>query len=576
MERYTLEFAHDGTSRVRCPLRGHALLNHPMFNKGSGFSEAEREDFGLDGLLPSHVASIEEQARRIYQGIVRKGDPLEQYIGLYSLQDRNEVLFYRLILEHLEQFAPIVYTPTVGQACQLFSHHFRRPRGIWITPGDRGRIYEVLGNAPFVDVRLIVVTDNERILGLGDQGAGGMGIPVGKLVLYTVAAGIHPTQTLPVSLDVGTDNGQLRSDELYVGWRHPRLRGPEYDALVDEFVQAVKRRWPGALLQWEDFKKQNAFDLLDRYRKVLPSFNDDIQGTAAVAVAGVLTAGRVTGTPIEQQRIVMLGGGAAGIGIARQLRTILRSAGVNGNALDRAIAVLDSGGLLIQGRPMREASKHEFAWSAEVATQFGFDAAHPPGLLAVVQALRPTVLVGTTGQPGCFTEEIIRTMAEHCERPAIFPFSNPTSKSEAIPSDLLHWTNGKALIATGSPFSPVRFGDRTIHIGQGNNVYVFPGVGLGALVSHAREVNDEMFAAAAAALAQCATAEDLSAGMLYPPLRQLRAVTARVAEAVAKAARDTHVGRDMADEAIGEAVRSAMWFPSYPQLIPLREEKHGE
>jgi malic enzyme len=377
-----------------------------------------------------------------------------------------------------------------------------------------------------------------------------------------------------VSLDVGTDNGELRSDELYVGWRQPRLRGAEYDALVEEFVQAVKRRWPAALLQWEDFKKQNAFDLLDRYRHVLPSFNDDIQGTAAVAVAGVLTAGRVTGTPIEQQRIVMLGGGAAGIGIARQLRTTLRAAGVAGDALVRAIAVLDSGGLLIDGRPLREASKRDFAWPTRVADAFGLDPAHPPDLLSVITALRPTVLIGTTGEPGCFTEQVIRAMAAHCDRPAIFPFSNPTSKSEAIPADLLKWTDGRALIATGSPFAPVTFGNRTIQVSQGNNVYVFPGVGLGALIAQAREVNDEMFAAAVVALAQCATADDLAAGMLYPPLRQLRPVTVRVATAVAKAARDSGVGRDLSDESISEAIVTAMWVPSYPKLIPVNENSN--
>jgi malic enzyme len=568
MEDYTTHFTGDGTLTVNCPLRGQALLNHPMFNKGSGFTADERDTFGLHGLLPSHVATIEEQSRRIYQSILRKSDPLEQYIGLCGLQDRNEVLFYRLMLDHLQEFAPIVYTPTVGQACQWYSHHFRRPRGIWITPGDRGRIYEVLGNAPYADVRLIVVTDNERILGLGDQGAGGMGIPVGKLVLYTVAAGIHPTQTLPVSLDVGTDNGELRSDELYLGWKQPRLRGPAYDALVAEFVQAVKRRWPKALLQWEDFKKQNAFDLLDRYRKVLPSFNDDIQGTAAVAVAGVLSASRVTATPIERQRIVIMGGGAAGIGIARQLRNTLRAAGLSGDALARAVAVLDSGGLLIDGRALREASKREFMWSAQLAAEYHFDAARTPDLLSVVTAIQATVLIGTTGTPGCFTEQVVRAMAAHCNRPAIFPFSNPTSKSEAIPEDLLNWTNGRALIATGSPFAPVTFGGRSIRVAQGNNVYVFPGVGLGALVAEAREVNDEMFAAAAAALAQCVTAEDLEAGLLCPPLRQLRSVTARVATAVATAARETGVGRDLVDDAIVEAVRAAMWIPAYPRLIP--------
>jgi malic enzyme len=582
---------------VRCPLRGPALLNHPMFNKGSSFSDAERDAFALRGLLPPHVANIDEQAARIYRSLREKPSPLEKYIGLSSLQDRNEILFYRLVLEHLEEFAPIVYTPTVGVACQQYSHHFRRPRGIWITPGDRGRIYDVLGNAPYADVRLIVVTDNERILGLGDQGAGGMGIPVGKLVLYAVAAGIHPTQTLPVSLDVGTDNGALRSDELYLGWRQPRLRGAEYDSLVDEFVHAVKRRWPGALLQWEDFKKQNAFDLLDRYRDVLPSFNDDIQGTAAVAVAGVLAAARASGIPLPRQRIVILGGGAAGIGIARQLRTALGAAGMEGEALIRAVAVLDSAGLLVDNRPLREASKRAFAWPAGVAAACGLssDGHRGPDLLAVVRALRPTVLIGTTGEAGAFSEEIVRAMAAGCERPAILPFSNPTSNSEAIPADLFRWTGGRALVATGSPFAPVRLEEcaggaggeaspgtgagsergRTVRVSQGNNVYVFPGVGLGTLLSGARRVSDEMFVAAAETLAACVRDEDLRAGALYPPLHDLRAVTARVAASVVRAARRCGVATrpmggddDRDDEKIAAAVAAAMWTPRYPRLIP--------
>jgi malic enzyme len=569
METYDLRRGDDGASRVNCPLRGHALLNHPMYNKSSAFTEAERDALGLHGLLPSHVSTIQEQARRIYGGLTRKSDPLEQYIGLSSLQDRNEILFYRLMLNHLEEFAPIIYTPTVGLACEMYSHHFRRPRGIWITPGHRGRIDELLGNAPYADVRLIVVTDNERILGLGDQGAGGIGIPVGKLVLYTVAAGIHPTQTLPISLDVGTDNGALRSDDLYLGWRQPRLRGAEYDELLDEFVQAVKRRWPSALLQWEDFKKQNAFNLLDRYRHVLPSFNDDIQGTAAVAVAGVLNAARATATPIQQQRIVILGAGAAGIGIARQLRSTLRAAGMGQDAITHAIALLDSGGLLIEGRELREPSKREFAWPSELAAAHGLSSARPPDLLAVVNALQPTVLIGTSGEAGAFNEQVVRAMAEHCRRPAILPFSNPTSKSEAIPADLLSWTEGRALVATGSPFPPVNFDGRAIRVAQGNNVFVFPGIGLGALLAEAKVLSDAIFVAAASALAECVTDDDLAEGALYPHLNDLRPVTARVAAAVIRAARDDGNGRHIADDAIPAAIASAMWEPQYPQYVPV-------
>jgi len=569
METYQLRRLPDGRNVVRVPYRGQMLLNHPMFNKGSAFSAEERGIFGLNGLLPCEVDNIEQQCGRVYANIRRKGDALEQHIGLSALHDRNEVLFYRLVLEHIEEFLPIVYTPTVGLACQQYSRVFRQARGLWITPGDRGRMEKVLANAPFDDVRLIVVTDNERILGLGDQGCGGMGIPVGKLIIYSVAAGIHPTMTLPISLDVGTDNAELRADELYLGWRRPRLRGKEYDDLVDEFVRAVQKRFPRALLQWEDFKKQNAFNLLDRYRSVLPSFNDDIQGTAAVAVAGIMAAARATNTPITKQRVVILGGGAAGVGIARQLQTAMKAGGLDGESLTRAIAILDSGGLLLRGRNLKEAAKREFAWPDELGARFGFSAANPPDLLGVVTALRPTVLIGCSGEPGVFTEAVVRAMARHVDRPAIFPFSNPTSQSEAIPSDLIKWTDGKALIATGSPFAPVVHNGRTIRIGQGNNAYIFPGVGLGALVSEAKMVIDEMFAAATQTVANCVSQEDLASGSLYPPLSQLRKVSCQIAQAVVRAARDAGVGKKIPDDAIAAAVESFMWTPDYPDYEPM-------
>jgi malic enzyme len=539
-----------------------------MYNKSSAFTLDEREAFDLRGLLPPRVSTIEQQLQRSYGNIQRKPDAIEKFIGLCALHDRSEVLFYRLLLEHIEEFLPIVYTPTVGQGCQQYSQLFRRARGVWISPADKGHIYELLGDVPFDGIRLIVVTDNERILGLGDQGAGGMGIPVGKLALYTVAAGIHPSQTLPVSLDVGTDNQELRADDLYLGCRAPRLRGEEYDALVDEFVHAVKRRFPKALLQWEDFKKQNAFNLLDRYRNVLPSFNDDIQGTAAVAVAGILAAGRATDTPIERQRIVILGAGAAGVGIARQLRDLMRRAGLAGDQLGRAIALLDSQGMLIAGRNLKEASKREFAWPDELAAAFGLRAANPPDLLGVIRALRPTVLIGTSGEPGAFSEAVVREMAAGVQRPAIFPFSNPTSKSEAIPSDLIAWTNGRALIATGSPFAPVVHNGTTHRVGQGNNVYIFPGVGLGALVCEARMITDEMFAVAAQTLAENVSDEDLRAGSLYPRIGELRQISAKIAQAVIRAAREAGVGNVIPDESIPDAVAAEMWLPEYPVLEP--------
>jgi malate dehydrogenase (oxaloacetate-decarboxylating) len=555
-------------ARYVVPYRGATLLRQPIYAKGTAFSEEERTTFGLEGLLPHQVSTMDQQQRRVYENILRKTEPLEKYIGLAALQDRNEHLFYRVLVDHIDELLPIVYTPTVGRACQEWSHIFRRARGLWITPAHRGRIHEVLGNAPFADVRLIVVTDNERILGLGDQGAGGMGIPIGKLALYTAAAGIPPWQTLPVSLDVGTDNAALLADDLYLGWRFPRLRGPAYDALVDEFVKAVKRRFPRALLQWEDFKKANAFRLLDRYRGRIPSFNDDIQGTAAVAVAGVMAGARLTGTPLRAQRVVILGAGAAGIGIARLMRDTLRRAGLGGDQLLAAVANLDSHGLVVDDEPIADEHKRAFAWPAAMAEAAGLGAGRRRDLLGVVKAVKPTVLVGTSGEPGTFTEEIIREMARHVSRPLVFPMSNPTSKSEATPADVIAWTDGRALVATGSPFDPVAWEGRTITIGQGNNVFIFPGVGLGVLVSEAREVADSLFAAAAERLAEEVGAEDLAAGSLFPAVRNIRRVTARIAEAVAREARDRDLGRRLSDQEVTRAVAEAMWEPAYLPLEP--------
>ena len=569
METFKVRHDSQGNLRLEVPYRGTQLLRHAMYTKSSAFSHEEREAFGLEGLLPSAVSTMEQQERRVYANITRKTDPLEKYIGLAALQDRNEHLFYRLLIDHVEEFLPIVYTPTVGQACQQFSHIFRRARGLWITPGQRGRIYEALGNAPFEDIRLIVVTDNERILGLGDQGAGGMGIPIGKLALYTAAAGIHPSQTLPVSLDVGTDNEALLKDDLYLGWRSPRLRGAEYDSLVEEFVQAVKRRFPKALLQWEDFKKANAFRLLDRYRKVITSFNDDIQGTAAVATAGMMAGCRVSGIPLVNQRVVLLGAGAAGIGIARLLRDTFLRAGLKGEDLTRATASLDSRGLVVDDEEIGDVHKRDFAWPAALAAKMGLAKGAPRDLMAVVKAVEPTMLIGTTGEPDTFNEAVVREMGKHVERPVIFPMSNPTSKSEAKPADIVAWTEGRALIATGSPFDPVPYQGRTITIGQGNNVFIFPGVGLGALLAQAREVTDGMFAVAARRLADEVKASDLASGSLFPSAHEIRRVSARIAEAVVAEARDSGVGRVIPDEDIPGLVASAVWNPGYLPMIPV-------
>ena len=567
MERYRERKDKSGRVSIEVGCRGPALLNHSMYNKSTAFPEEEREAFGLLGLLPDAISTMEQQAERVYGNIARKSDPLERYIGLAALEDRNEHLFYRVLVDHLEEFLPIVYTPTVGRACQMYSKIFRRARGLWITPQHRGRIYETLGNAPFEDVRLIVATDNESILGLGDQGAGGMAIPIGKLALYTAAAGIHPSHTLPVSLDVGTDNQSLLDDDLYIGWRGRRLRGAPYDTLLDEFVHAVKKRFPRAVLQWEDFRKGNAFALLDRYRKVLPSFNDDIEGTAAMALAGLIAGTRTLGMPIVNSRVVVVGAGAAGVGIARLLRDTLQRAGAGEEAVTRAVAVLDHHGLVVEGEGPDEAYRREIAWPLAMAEANGFQSGQSSDLLSVVRRLHPTTLIGVSGAPGTFTEEVVREMARHVERPIILPLSNPTSQAEARPQDVLAWTSGRALVATGSPFDPVEVDGRTVRIGQGNNSFIFPGVGLGALLSEAREVTPAMFAAAAQCLADQLRQEDVDSGSLYPPIAALRRVTARIAEAVMREASESGVGLALTGAEIPARVASAMWDPQYLPLV---------
>ena len=567
MQRYERETDEAGNETVRIPLRGHRLLSHNLHNRGTAFTVEERAKLEISGLLPNAVRPLEVQAVRAYGHIAeREGTALDRYVALNDLESRNAVLYYRVLLDHIEEMLPIVYTPTVGEACQKYSHLFRRGRGLWITPDHRGRIAEVLRHAPYEGVRLIVMTDNERILGLGDQGAGGMGIPVGKLDLYTVCAGIHPATTLPISLDVGTDNPDLLADSYYVGWRGARLRGEPYDELVEELVKAIKEVFPDALLQWEDFKKANAFRLLDRYQARLLSFNDDIQGTAGIALAGIVAASRITGVPMEQQRIVMLGAGAAGIGIVRILRAELERIGMSGDALIRAIAVLDSRGLLVEGRGIDERYKQAMAWPAALAREAGLDPEGQNDLLRCVEVLKPTVLIGTSGQPNVFTEEVVRAMAAGVDRPAIFPFSNPNSKAEAHPDDLTKWTDGRALIASGSPFDPVHYGGRTFPVSQGNNVYVFPGVGLGALASRATRVEDSMFAVAAHAIASEVSDEGKAAGELYPPISALRRIARSVALAVAEHAVALGAAPAADRAALEKAIDDLMWEPRYPKV----------
>ena len=545
--------------------RSEQMLRDPSLNKDAAFTRAERRKLGIEGLLPPAVLTIQQQVAMELEHIFQKRDPLEQYIGLIALLDRNEVLFYRLLVENLERLTPIIYTPTVGLACQQYSHIYRRPRGLFLCPDDRGQIPQRLRNFSHQDIRLIVVTDNERILGLGDQGAGGMAIPVGKLALYSAGAGIHPALTLPISLDVGTDNSALASDPYYLGYRGRRLRGPEYDSFVEEFVRAVKNEFPRALLQWEDFKKANAFRLLSRYAGRLPSFNDDIQGTSAVTLAGILTGLRLIGRPLREQRVLLAGSGAAGVGIGRLLRTALLAEGLTEAEARQRQIFMDSGGLVWEGRSGLEEHKREVALRKDDLAAVGLSSPLPDSLEALIRAVRPTILIGTTGQPGDFTPSAIRAMADNCERPIILPLSNPTSKAECTPSEALQHSDGRALVATGSPFEPVIFQGRKYVIGQCNNAFVFPGVGLGALISEASRVTDSMFLAAAHALAEFTTSHAASENCLYPSLRDLRAASLLIAFHVARTARDEGFGQSLDDQALQAAIKEFSWFPEYPE-----------
>lgn len=545
---------------------GAAILSQPLVNKDGAFTDHERAAFGLRGLLPWRCSTIGQQVALELEHLRAKPTDLEKYVGLGALQDRNETLFYRLLVDHLEELAPIVYTPTVGEACRRFSHILRRPRGLWITPDDIDRIPQLLHNAGKEGVRLIVVTDNERILGLGDQGVGGMGIPVGKLALYCAGAGVHPALTLPVSLDCGTDNRALLDDPLYLGYPRPRLRGRGYDAFIEAFVDAVSQVYPGVIVQWEDFKQHNAIRLLDRYRHRIACFNDDIQGTAAVVVGGILAALQHRGELLSSQRLALLGAGAAGIGIARLAGLIMRSEGATDTEIRRAIVMLDSRGLIYQGRDHLDEDKRPFALPASEAARLGLGPTQA-GLETVVRQFAPTVLIGTTGKPGQFTQTAIREMAARTPTPIVMPLSNPTANAEATPADVLRWTEGRALVATGSPFEPVRTGGVTRQVGQANNMLIFPGVGLAAIVSWATQITDGMFGVAATTLASLVPADRVAQGALYPPVADLRRVSRAIATAVAAQARQDGVARLAPGDDLDKAVAAAMWDPSYPDVL---------
>jgi malate dehydrogenase (oxaloacetate-decarboxylating) len=542
---------------------GFDLLNNPMLNKGTAFTDEERTAFALHGLLPPHVGTLDEQVARRLRVLRAFETDFERYSFLRDLQDINETLFYALLVRNLPETLPLIYTPEVGEGCQRFSEIWRKPRGLFLSLPLRDQMRAILNHARYDNVRVIVVSDGERILGLGDQGAGGMGIPIGKLALYTACAGIHPLQTLPILLDVGTDNAERRQDPLYIGWRHERVRGAEYDAFVDSFVAAVIERWPHVLLQWEDFAGANAGRFLDRYRDRLCTFNDDIQGTAAVAAGTLLAAIQVTGVSLADQRIALLGAGSAGVGIARLLIAAMHEAGLSEIEARRRFFAVDVNGLLVEGTPGIRDAQAALVQPRSAVEGWKLQDPGRARLLDVVVNARPTALIGVSGQPGVFSEEVIRAMAQAVARPVIFPLSNPTSRSEARPEDLVKWTEGRAVIGTGSPFPPVAWEGRSIPIDQTNNSYVFPGLGLGILAVNARRVTDSMFMAAAKALAAISPALHRRDASLLPPVSQLRNVSLPVADAVARQALAEGVAESCDHDTLQGWIHAQVWEPVY-------------
>jgi len=543
------------TDPLQVKSRGLALLNDPWLNKGTSFTAEERIALGLSGLLPPHSADMEEQVMRVMENYAHLSDPLDKYTFLISLADRNVTLFYRVLMENLLEMTPIMYTPTVGYACQKFGHIYRKNRGMYISLRHRGRIAQVLANWPSENVDIIVISDGSRILGLGDLGANGMGIPIGKLVLYVVGAGLHPNRTLPILLDVGTDNDELLNDPLYLGCTHRRVHGEEFYEIVDEFVQAATERWPNVLIQWEDFTNDKAFPLLHRYRDEVLCFNDDIQGTGAVALAGLIAAMRVRKEQLSDQRIVFCGAGSAAVGIADMICAgIADEHSLTTEQARNLVWMVDSRGLVTTTRGGKlEEHKLPYARDEEPAAT----------LLEIVKRIKPTILIGASGHAHTFTEDVVRTMNEDCKRPIIFALSNPTSKAECTAQEAYGWTGGSAIFASGSPFPPVRIEGRIFVPGQGNNMFIFPGVGLGAVAGGARKVTGEVFFTAAKTLAHIVTEEELAAGTIYPDLGKIRQISLAIASAVCMLAWEQGLARYAEPDDIREYVRACMYHPDY-------------
>lgn len=544
------------------PYAGFTLLELPLLNKGSAFTEDERSNFNLHGLLPHVIETIEEQHQRSYQQYTSFNDDINKHIYLRNIQDTNETLFYHLIEQHLSEMMPIIYTPTVGEACQRFSDIYRRHRGVFISYPDRQHIDDILQNVNKNNVKVIVITDGERILGLGDQGIGGMGIPIGKLSLYTACGGISPAYTLPITIDVGTNNSQLLNDPIYLGWNQPRISGDEYYNFIDEVLIAVKRRWPKALIQFEDFAQKNAMPLLEKYRDQYCCFNDDIQGTAAVSVGSLIAASRAAGKQLKDQTVAFLGAGSAGCGIAEQIVAQMVAEGLTDTEARARIYMVDRFGLITDNQPNLVDFQRKLVQNTDAVSAWA-DVDGMISLLDVVKNAKPTVLIGVSGQPGLFTEEIIRTLAANCEHPIILPLSNPTSRVEAVPADIIHWTDGKALIATGSPFLPVTHNGKVHNISQCNNSYIFPGIGLGVIASQATRVTDNMLMASSMALADCSPKLHDPDADLLPDLDDLQKVSKIIAFKVAQAAIADGVALPLSDELLLKSIEDNFWKPEY-------------